>query len=359
MLAVAAGHICLDIIPNLSSQSPGQFAADFQPGRLLHIGPAVFSTGGSTANTGLALHILGIDTRLTAKVGADDLGQILRGLVAQKAEGMEAGLTPDPAASTSYSIVISPPGIDRIFLHYPGANDLFSAGDIKDEDLRGAALFHFGYPPIMAAMYADNGAELETLFRRVKGLGLTTSLDMAYPDPDSPGGRADWRAILRRTLPYVDVFTPSLDEILFMLGYQDGENLSEALLEWVSGELLGMGAKIVLLKLGECGLFLRAAPASVLRGLGRAAPSDLTAWGDYQSWSPCFQVDAVGTTGAGDVTTAGLLAALLRDLPPEKAVDFALAVGACCVEAADALSGLRSWEGTWKRIDVGWTRRYS
>ena len=35
----------------------------------------------------------------------------------------------------------------------------------------------------------------------------------------------------------------------------------------------------------------------------------------------------------------------------------ALGVGASCVEAPDALSGLRSWEETWQRIHSGWTSR--
>jgi sugar/nucleoside kinase (ribokinase family) len=48
------------------------------------------------------------------------------------------------------------------------------------------------------------------------------------------------------------------------------------------------------------------------------------------------------------------LAALLRDVPPERALAIAAAVGACNVEAADALSGVRSWEETLARIDAGW-----
>ena len=35
---------------------------------------------------------------------------------------------------------------------------------------------------------------------------------------------------------------------------------------------------------------------------------------------------------------------------------MASAVGACNVEAADALSGLRSWEATLARIQAGWER---
>jgi hypothetical protein len=38
-------------------------------------------------------------------------------------------------------------------------------------------------------------------------------------------------------------------------------------------------------------------------------------------------------------------------------VTMATAVGACNVEAADALSGICSWEATCARLDAGWQRR--
>jgi sugar/nucleoside kinase (ribokinase family) len=357
MEVIAAGHICLDVIPDLSTQEQSRLMETFQPGRLLRVGPAALTTGGSVSNTGLALHKFGVQTHLAAKVGVDEFGETVRRLVAERAPGLEAGLAADPHASTSYSIVISPPGLDRTFLHHPGANDLFSSDDVHLDEMRGARLFHFGYPPIMARMYADGGAELTAMFKLVKGLGLTTSLDMAYPDPGSPGGRADWRAILQRTLPFVDIFTPSLEEILFMLGRRGSPALSTGLLDEVSGELLAWGAKVILLKLGEHGLYLRAADEAVLQNLGTARPADFMGWGRFQTWQPCFKVKVAGTTGAGDVTTAGFLAAILQGLPPGKAVDFALAAGACCVEAPDALGGLHSWDETWQRIDAGWERR--
>ena len=121
---------------------------------------------------------------------------------------------------------------------------------MRDEDLRDARLFHFGYPPLMARMFADNGAQLTEIFRRVKSLGLTTSLDMALPDPNSPAGRADWLTILKNTLPHVDIFLPSLDEILYMLGRNTEVPLSAQLLTEVSDELLAMGAKMIVIKLG-------------------------------------------------------------------------------------------------------------
>jgi sugar/nucleoside kinase (ribokinase family) len=354
--AIVAGHLCLDIIPDLSTHVAGQFDSVFQPGKLINVGAASISTGGAVSNTGLALHRLGIDTRLIAKVGSDQLGQVVRQIVASHAPHLADGISSSTKTSTSYTVVISPPGSDRLFLHHPGANDDFYAGDVRDEDLRNARLFHFGYPPLMAGMFADNGAQLTEMYRRVKSLGLTTSLDMALPDPDSPAGHANWLTVLKNTLPLVDIFLPSLDEILFMLGRKTNPPLSAQLLAEVSDELLTIGTKVVVLKLGGHGLYLRTASAGVLKNLGRACPSDLTAWVNYENWSPCFQVKVVGTTGAGDATIAGFLAALLRDTSPDKAMNAALAVGACNVEAADALGGIRSWKDTMLRINAGWPK---
>ncbi len=355
--AVIAGHLCLDIIPDLSAHAAGRFDEVFQPGKLVNAGAAAISTGGAVSNTGLALHRLGIDTRLLAKVGSDQLGQVVRQIVASHAPHLADAISSSTKTSTSYTVVINPPGSDRCFLHHPGANDDFCAEDVRDEDLHDARLFHFGYPPLMAAMFADNGAHLTETFRRAKSLGLTTSLDMALPDPDSPAGRADWHTILKNTLPLVDIFLPSLDEILYMLGRNTQSPLSAQLLTDVSDEFLAMGAKIIVIKLGDRGLYLRTASADVLQNIGRARPSQFTAWANYENWSPCFQVDVIGTTGAGDATIAGFLAALLRDMSPTEAMTMALAVGACNVESADALSGIRSWSDTVSRVSAGWAHR--
>ena len=353
--AIVAGHLCLDIIPDLSAHAVGKFGEVFKPGRLINVGAASISTGGAVSNTGLAMHRLGIETRLLAKVGSDQLGQVIRQIVASQDPHLGDAISSSTKTSTSYTVVINLPGSDRCFLHNPGANDDFRAEDVRDEDVRDARLFHFGYPPLMASMFENNGVSLTGMFRRVKSLGLTTSLDMAFPDPNSPAGRVDWRSILKNTLPYVDIFLPSFDEILFMLGRSADSQISMQLLTEVSEELLAMGAKMIVLKLGEYGLYLHTASAVVLQNMGRARPPSST-WADCEIYQPCFQVDVVGTTGAGDSTIAGFLTAFLRDLPPDRALNAALGVGACCVESVDALSGIRPWDETLQRIDAGWAR---
>jgi len=367
--AVVAGHLCLDMIPDLSHITEQRFAQAFGPGRLTEVGPALFGTGGPVSNTGLALTKLGIETRLMGKVGDDVLGQVVREIIDSYGPGTASGMVVDERVSTSYTVVLSPPGIDRFFLHYPGANDTFSANDVRYEQLSQARLFHFGYPPIMRLMYQNDGAELTEVFRRARETGVTTSLDMALPDPSSAAGQADWVTILTATLPYVDVFLPSIEEILYMLRRETYDELYQAangphflplitpqLLSDTSHKLLQMGVKIVARKLGDRGLYLCTASQTGIEALGRARPSDPAAWADKELWTPCFTVDVVGTAGSGDATIAGFLSALLRDMSPEEAVTAAVAVGACNVEAADTLGGVRPWDETMRRIASGWER---
>lgn len=326
---IVAGHICLDIIPTFE-QSAASLEELLQPGRLTKVGPALFATGGAVANTGIALHRLGVPVRLMGKVGKDVVGEILLERLRALDPALASGMVVDPGVASSYTVVVSPPGIDRLFLHCPGANDSFRAADIDDRRLAGAKLFHFGYPTLMRSIYADGGVEMAAIFRRAKSQGLTTSLDMSMPDMKSEAGRVDWTAWLQRVLPQVDLFLPSLDEIQMMLGRRDPpEVLSRQLREW--------GGGIVGFKMGEQGLYVD--------------------WHGEEFREPCFDVDVVGTTGAGDCTIAGFLAGLARGLPPAEILAMANAVGACCCEAADATSGIRSWAETEQRLRAGWRRK--
>jgi len=265
--------------------------------------------------------------------------------------------------------VISPPGTDRIFLHCTGANDTFCAADIDYARLPRGGVFHFGYPPLMRRMYEGHGEEVSEILRRARAGGMTTSLDMARPDPASDAGKADWPAILRQALPHVDLFCPSLDETLFMLDRPRFQRFVEAparepgfdvaCLAEISQRLIEMGAAIVVLKLGDQGLYVRT--SSDERRLAAvpafAGPARAAAWTGRELLSPCFAADVVGTTGAGDCAIAGFLTATTRGLSPEDAATAATAVGACNCEAADSTSGVRPWDEVQERIRRGWQRR--
>ena len=364
MEAVVAGHICLDVFPTLVSG-----AVTFKPGQTVEAGPVVFSTGGAVSNTGLALNKLGISTGLMGKVGSDLFGQAILQIVESHGSGLSDGMVVVPGESSSYSIIISPPNADRMLIHAPGCNATFGADDVHYDTLESVRLFHFGYPPLMERMYTNNGAELAAIFQRVKAMDITTTLDLSMPDPNSAAGRADWHTILGATLPYVDVFLPSAEEILLMLRRQlfdlfavnalssrPLDQMEPELFSELGQTLLDMGAKIVGLKVGDCGLYLRTTNAADLTMMGRCQVKDVVPWSHRELWAPCFSTQVVGTTGSGDATIAGFLMGLLRGMTPEETLRAACAVGACNVEAVDALSGIRSWPETAERISAGWPR---
>jgi sugar/nucleoside kinase (ribokinase family) len=320
---VVAGHICLDIIPEMCG------AARLEPGQLTEVGAAKFATGGCVSNVGLALHRLGVETRLVGKICSDHFGVIIKELIAQYASGLENGLVVCEEGNSSYSVVVSGTHQDRFFLHSPGCNATFGFDDVPFQHLSVASHFHFGYPPLMAKMYSDDGTELSQILKAAQATGMTTSLDMSLPDPNSESGRAPWKTILRKALPYVDYFVPSREELTFMLGDGDHEFLLKTCHEF--------GAKTVVLKCGEHGLV----------GFD----------GQEFMQEPCYKVDVVGTTGAGDATIAGLILGILQGWELPACLQSATAVGACCVEAHDAVSGIRSWQETSLRILNGWNKR--
>lgn len=371
---IVAGHICLDMIPTFrAAPGAGDEAPALRelliPGKLIDVGPLTTSTGGPVSNTGLALHRLGFPVRLMGKIGDDVVGRAILDVLRQHGPGLADGMIVTKESHSSYTVVISPPGVDRIFLHSPGANDTFGADDVDYSKLEGARLFHFGYPPLMRRMFADGGDELASLLRQVKERGLTISLDMARPDPASDAGKADWRAILTKALPYVDIFLPSFDEILYMLdrtrfdqmaraGADLNAQAEAALLGALADDLIGMGAAMVGLKLGSQGMYLRTTgDRGRLAKAGACAPEHPDAWVGRELLVPCFATTVVGTTGSGDATIAGFLGALVNRLPPEEAMTAAVAVGACNVEAPDALSGIPAWSVVQQRLAAGWERR--
>jgi sugar/nucleoside kinase (ribokinase family) len=364
--AIVAGHICLDIIPRFVTDAGPNLTAYLSPGRLSEVGPVSLSTGGAVSNTGLNLKRLGIDTRLMGKVGEDMFGRAILDIVRRYGPELVEGMIVDAGETSSYTVVIDPPHIDRMFLHCGGANHTFGAADVRYDVLSQARLFHLGYPPLLGRLYADQGREMIEVYQRAKATGVTTSLDMTMPDPAGPSGQVDWAGMMERCMPWVDLFLPSAEEWLFMVDRARFDDLSSAVgaegmlsalavdeIRSLGQRALDMGAKVVLLKLGERGAYLRT--ADTFDRLGRAAPVDAASWRGRELWAPCFVPhELVGTTGAGDATIAGFLAALLRGASPERALLIATAVGACNVEAADALSGVRTWQETLSRIDVGW-----
>jgi len=353
---VVAGHICLDIIPEWRIGS----IKTIIPGHILEMSGLKLSTGGAVANTGITLKKLGISTTLLGKIGSDAFGKVILEILQKEDKTLAENMIISKDEISSYTIVLNPPDTDRVFLHYPGPNHTFNANDIPYEKIKSSRIFHFGYPPLMKKFYENAGEELVKMFRRVRKMNIITSLDMAMPDPESPAGKKDWYKFFKNVLPQVDIFMPSIDELLYMLNPEKfyrildkKERIDVILLDQLAGQLMDCGTSVVVIKLGDQGLYLRShqTDKSNLSGIINSSQ-----WNYRQLLSPCFATEVKGTTGTGDATIAGFLAQLLDGGKPEKSITLATAVGACCVEAIDATGGIRHLSEVVQRISSGWKR---
>lgn len=367
---IVAGHACLDITPVFpDGRETKQISDILAPGKLVYMNGVAVNPGGLVSNTGLAMKILGADVKLMAKAGDDDFGRILHSIYEK--QGAEDGLIIDEKGTTSYSVVLAPPGIDRIFLHNPGTNDTFSFQDIQNQNTENTALFHFGYPSIMKRMYQNQGAELIEIMKYMKGKGTATSLDLAAVDENSEAGRADWSEILSKVMPYVDFFVPSIEEVCYMLDRErfnewvqraNGKDITSILnveqdIRPVADLCMKLGAKILLLKCGAPGLYYRTQSAEVLQTISKRIQLNVEDWSDQDGFERSYiPTQVLSATGAGDTTIAAFLTAMLQGYSFEMSIHLAAATGACCVAAYDSISGLVPLKELSQKITAGWKK---
>ena len=353
---MVAGHLCLDIIPRFYDTGAKRFDEIMRPGKLVNMAEAKISTGGPVSNTGINMKTLGSKVCFCARVGDDELGKLTIDIL--KKSGNADGISVVAGTASSYTIVIAPPNIDRVFLHNPATNNLFCSDDLNPELISKCRHFHFGYPPLMNAMFENEGAELQRVFQIAKEAGATTSCDMTLPDPNSPSGEAPWRTILTKVLPYVDIFLPSIEESFYMLRPDEflrmkAQHNDADLIDYltpqeysnIADELLALGAKMTSLKSGHRGFYLKTGPRDNFDKMGAAKPGDFDNWSNRELWVPAFEPGDFGSaTGSGDSAIAGLLTAFLRGLTIEEALRYAVCGGLQNVRVLDAVSGITAWE---------------
>lgn len=366
--AVVAGILCLDITPKFNTEKCDNIGKILVPAKTLLMGEVQIHAGGCVVNTGIAMKKMSANVALMGKLGDDDFGRIMLDQIAAHAD--TSGIAVSETGSTPYSIVLSPPGIDRIFLHHCGVNDDYGLDDIDLTKVRKARIFHFGYPPAMKRMYQNGGEELVRLYSAVKKTGAATSLDTTAVDEYSPAGAVDWVSVLQKTAPYLDFFMPSVEELCFMLDRKmyarwretagDGDivtAVNETDVASLAERLLGYGAKVVLVKCGARGLYLATADGDSLKKVGSGLAENLDGWENVRHFEVSYKPERVlSATGAGDTCIAAFLCSVLRGLPYTDAMQYAVATGANCVEEYDSLSGLRSFDEMRQKIDSGWEK---
>ena len=366
---VAAGHTCLDLIPAFTIEGTVDKMTDvLVPGKMINMGKCVVVGGGPVTNAGVSIRRLGVKTELIGKIGDDDFGkQILRWY--EEKEGHFKGIKMVKGESTSYTIAICIPGIDRFYLHHCGANDTFGYDDMDFDIVRRSKLMLFGYPPWMSKLYANKGAELTKILEKTKELNTTTVLDLSLPDVDGYADSIDWFAIVENWIPLSDIMVPSAEEIFYFL-YKDRflekkanlgpretvlDNMTVKEISDIGKSLLEMGSAIAMVKCGNRGLYVRTADAERLRKLGSAGCSDLDNWANRELWFPVYEEEKfVGALGSGDSAIAGFLSAFVWNHSVESCLRYANAAGSMNVTVPDGLTWNKGFDDLTRRIQAGW-----
>ena len=362
--AVIAGYTCVDMIPDFKKgQSNASLSDLFKPGKLIEIDGMSIVLGGVVPNTGLAMKKFGMNVFLNGLVGDDFIGKTVRESLGK--HNVSEGLQTTGKSGTAFSIVLAPPGIDRIFLESPGCNQIFDSGFINWEVVSQSRLFHFGYPPLLKQLYIDNGAQLRALFSRVKDLGVVTSLDFSLPDPESESGRLDWPLVMKQILPFTDIFVPSLQElikIMYPLKYDeliaisDGQDIIDHvpinLIREIGKQVIDLGVKILLIKAGHRGAYLLTGDVSSLNS--RSGLKLTTGkWNQIELWCNAYNADPLqirNSSGAGDTFAAAFLSAVLLGEDPELSVKYATIAGRNNLYCANLYDDLPDWQNMGEEI---------
>ena len=362
--AVIAGYTCIDLIPDFNKSARIKSASDvFVPGKLIEIEGADFVLGGAVPNTGLAMKKFGKKVFLNGLIGHDSMGDIAEKILIEC--GAFEGMSKTDQASTAFSIVISLPGMDRIFLESPGCNQIFSINDINYEAVADARLFHFGYPPLLKQFFKNQGEQLTEMYSKIDKMGIVSSLDFSLPDPESESGKANWLEIMQKVLPFLDIFVPSVEELICIISPEKYAAIQSALpkdrdiIETVPIELIteiGMrvidsGVKILLVKAGKQGVYLFTGDvSSVSKKLGYRPDEE---WNNKKILCPAYHANPdliINASGAGDTAIAAFLSAILSNEKPEIVLKYATVAGRDSLYCNNLYRDLNDWQGMTETI---------
>ncbi len=266
------------------SQIPGE------PGRYLH------GFGGDTMNAVIAAARQGARTGYVTRLGADEFGQQLLDL--WRREAVDAtGVAIDAEAPTAvYFITHSPSGHVFTYRRAGSAASRLTPEGLPLDVIASARFLH-----VSGISQAISASACDAVFAAIdhgRSNGVRISYDSNLRLKLWPLARA--RAIVLATIPLVDCFLPSLDDVQSLSGL----SAPDAIFDWA----LSHGARSVALKLG---------PAGVL--VGDAS---------FREHIPACRVDVVDASGAGDCFAGALLARLAAGDPLTQAARYANAAAA-------------------------------
>lgn len=262
-----------------------------------------FTVAGTAAAPSVNLAKLGVDVATVGRVGDDAIGEFVRSTMA--AHGVDVShLLTDPERQTSSSLLPIRRDGSRPALHVIGANAGLCEDDVPWDLVAQAEVFHLGGAFILPGI---DGAPMERILRRVKELGVTTTMDfLMSPRPDAA-------ELIGPALQHVDYLMPNIEEAGRLAGTEDRAGIIAFLHD--------LGAGCTILTMGGDGVSI--------------APR-----GGTETVLPAYAVDVVDTTGCGDAFTSGFVSGLLDGLDLPTAAERGLACGSLVATGLGSDAGI-------------------
>jgi sugar/nucleoside kinase (ribokinase family) len=295
------GSVTVDIMVMPASTVP-------TPGTLRAVESVSTHVGGCATNCANDLAKLGVPVSISCLVGKDMMGDFI--LKEMSSYGVDCkGIVFSDKVGTTVSVVCIHESGERSFLYNPASSAAFTIDDISDEVLADCDIVFVG-----GAMLLTNfdGEPTRKLMKRAREMGKITVLDTAWDFDDI------WLPKIEACLPELDYFIPSVEEAAKITGEEDPYKIAE--------KLHTMGPTNIVVKVGKDGALV-------------------SPHGEEPTLVPAFLVEhPVDTTGAGDSFCSGFLTGLANDWDMVKAAQFGNGVGAHCVQALGASTGIPSMQ---------------
>ena len=234
--------------------------------------------GGAPANVAVAAARLGAKTAFIGKVGADGFGRYLGRVLSEN--GVDTAGLVSGGSHTTMAIVSVDAAGERSFQFVRGADRELVPEEAVRAGTAGSRFLHFGSVSLTAE--PARSATLSAV-RAARAAGVLVSYDPNYRPAlwDSEAEAVEWMA---RPLPQVDVLKLAQEELPLLAGCGD--------LEEGSGRLAAAGISLVLITLGDAGVFCR--------------------WDGQCFTVPGVPVRVADTNGAGDTFLGAVLCRLCR-----------------------------------------------
>jgi fructokinase len=303
----------------------GEVLIDFTPSGYSDKGHVLFETnpGGAPANVLVALSRLNKKTAFIGKVGHDQFGHILKGVLEEQKIDTNNLLFSETVNTTLAFVHLDKKG-DRSFSFYrnPGADIMLEKEEIDEETIKQSRIFHFGS---LSLTNEPAATATFTALEYAKKHNVPISYD---PNLRIPLWKSleDAKRQIFKGFEYADIVKISEEELEFLTGYRDVIKGTEVLQEQ-------FGTAVIFVTLGAEGCFYRSK----------------NAYGHKEG----FQVNVADTTGAGDAFVGGVLYHILEMNKPleglhaadfEKMVTFANAVGALTTKGKGGIPSIPTME---------------